>query len=275
MVERFNQPMNSLRSTGGQTVVWAVVSGVILAIVVGVWHRLISSALVLPLILVTIVFVTGVIVGYWFRKQHKTPSVSSTNYLTKMLEADGRLFIALGGLISNHHGSHAFDNALKACVSACCGLLADGARGIIYRPVDGCLEPTADHLMTPNELKRKFAATRDYVTSDVPWGIASAVYQGNQHRVVPFREYQGKWIPLDPEYHVFPEDATGLPYRSFIAIPLRVTPASDCLGVLCLDSMRPDAFDDADLQQYLVNLGLRMAIPMLLYNHSATASDPG
>jgi hypothetical protein len=103
-------------------------------------------------------------------------------------------------------------------------------------------------------------------------GVAGYVYLERKHAVVHLSWQGDHWKADHNMYRTF-SSATrhNSQYETFIAIPLEIeldlTGVPKCFGVLCLDSMAPNCFDNPEIQGELVpGLAKRIASVIAVYH---------
>lgn len=153
-------------------------------------------------------------------------------------------------------------------------LFEDGCRISIMRPDNNDSEWLViwQSLRVPPETIQR---TRLYIGSTQAHpkeGIAGKVFS-TQKRIVVHLSWNKKeliWSPDNKNYVPFISRITekSLPYRAIASVPI-IDSNDDALGVLCLDSMDPRAFDSQEIQDGLSSVSERIsAILKILENYN-------
>ena len=153
-------------------------------------------------------------------------------------------------------------------------LFRDGCRISILRP--DCNNPEFltvwQSLRVPLETIQR---TEFYIGSNSTHkqiGIAGLAFKNQTLEVIHLSWQNNHWVPDNPKYYTFVQRDTpkSMPYRAIVVVPIinNANP-SQCLGVLCLDSMDIQAFDSKRVQDGLRAVSDRISATLLiLENHS-------
>jgi hypothetical protein len=151
-------------------------------------------------------------------------------------------------------------------------LFTDGCRISILLPNDDSeLLTIWQSLRVPPETIHR---TKFYIGSEdnKRVGIAGLVFKQQILKVAHLSWQKNQWLPDNPDYYIFVQRSTrkSMPYRAVVAVPIvDNTDPSQCLGVLCLDSMNEKAFDSRKVQDGLRAVADRIsAILLILKNYS-------
>jgi GAF domain-containing protein len=161
------------------------------------------------------------------------------------LEIDGELFRAqrmLSALpMPEEEGRRFVRETLQNILVLLSGELR---RASVFLKVGNDLVCWSSYNMPPESTEgRKYSLSPPVGT---PKGVVVAAYQQKKRQRCRFKKGRrtGKWVPDHRDYRVFDPLRVKPPYRDFVAIPLMR--GDEILGVLCLDSDKPDIFKPRD-----------------------------
>lgn len=152
----------------------------------------------------------------------------------------------------------------------------DLSRGMLMLPSDDdpeFLVPFCGHEMAKETLDQAtFYIGPSPNGSDRRRGVAGFAFVTGQVQIVHITKTDKGWTSDHSEYFQHDDGRPYPPYRTFAAIPVRLTKESECLGILCLDSQVSDLFDDQRTHSLLEQMGPRVAtILMTLYDGTKPA----
>lgn len=117
--------------------------------------------------------------------------------------------------------------------------------------------------------------TKFYIGSNADnrrFGIAGIAFKQQTLKITHLSWKKHEWSPDSLDYYAFAQRSTlkSMPYRAIVAVPIiDNTNPNQCLGILCLDSMDPQAFDSKRVQDGLRSVADRISATLLiLENHS-------
>jgi hypothetical protein len=148
-------------------------------------------------------------------------------------------------------------------------LFRDGCRISILR--EDCNTPEFltiwQSLRVPLETIQR---TKFYIGSnadDKRVGIAGIAFRQQTIKITHLSWEQNQWSADRPEYYTFAQRTTlkSMPYRAIATVPIiDNTSPNQCLGILCLDSMDPQAFDSKRVQDGLQSVADRISATLLI-----------
>jgi GAF domain len=153
-------------------------------------------------------------------------------------------------------------------------LFKDGCRISILKPDDN--DPDFliiwQSLRVPSETIQR---TKFYIgtnQADKRVGIAGLSFQKQTLMNVHLSWKKNRWVPDNPDYYTFVQRDTikAMPYRAIVTVPIvNNSNPNQCLGIMCLDSTDPQAFDTKKVQEGLRSVADRVsAILLILENYS-------
>jgi hypothetical protein len=267
--------LNELRSRSrvlNRVFEWAgngVVGGLALIVVLWAYAHL-TTTVSLPLwvfVVVGVLLLVGIaFVIMWMRRRTKIQAK-----ILELVGTDESLLSMIPGYLVNPDRQKAVENLLKEFFRDATHLLGrDVTRCSVLRPDEDkiYLQPWAWFQMGEESLVR----SRFYIAPDgrEERGVAGHTYldhivrvthmteQNGKPRGDVFKDVGGNWVKDEGiQYLEASEPNQNLAYRSFVVVPIMAT-SSNCIGVLCFDSMNRLVFDPANIRQLAVSLAARL-----------------